>query len=66
MPERDDIYYDFTISLCPVCLRRIGAKIVFQDNNVYMLKNNPQHGFQKVLVRFFCSCRRMSVSITGV
>ena len=50
MPERDYIYYDFTISLCPVCLRRIDAKIVFQYDNVYMLKNCPQHGFQKVLI----------------
>jgi 7,8-dihydro-6-hydroxymethylpterin dimethyltransferase len=50
MPERDYIYYDFTVSLCPVCLRRIDAKIVFQDGKVYMLKNCPQHGFHKVLI----------------
>jgi uncharacterized radical SAM superfamily Fe-S cluster-containing enzyme len=50
MPERDYIYYDFTVSLCPVCLRRIDAKIVFQNGNVYMLKNCPQHGFHKVLI----------------
>ena len=36
MPERDYIYYDFTVSLCPVCLRRIDAKIVFQDGKVYI------------------------------
>ena len=50
MPERDYIYYDFTVSLCPVCLRRIDAKIVFQDGNVYMLKTCPQHGFHRVLI----------------
>lgn len=50
MPERDYTYYDFTVSLCTVCLRRIDAKIVFQNNAVYMLKSCPEHGFQKVLI----------------
>lgn len=50
MPERKYIYYDFTISLCPHCLKRIDAKIVFEDSKVYMLKTCPEHGFQKVLI----------------
>ena len=50
MPERPYTYYDFTISLCPVCLKRIDAKIVFEKDNVFMLKNCPEHGFQKVLI----------------
>ncbi len=50
MPERPYTYYDFTISLCTTCLRRIDAKIVFQDEKVYMFKTCPEHGFQKVLV----------------
>lgn len=50
MPERPYTYYDFTISLCPECLRRVDAKIVFEDGKVYMLKNCPEHGFQKVLI----------------
>lgn len=50
MPERAYTYYDFTISLCTVCLRRIDAKIVFEASNVYMLKSCPEHGFQKVLI----------------
>ena len=50
MPERTYTYYDFTISLCPECLRRIDAKIVFEHGNVYMLKNCPQHGFSRVLI----------------
>ncbi len=50
MPERNYTYYDFTVSLCPECLRRIDAKIVFEDGNVYMLKTCPQHGFNKVLI----------------
>lgn len=50
MPERSYTYYDFTVSLCTVCLRRIDAKIVFEAGNVYMLKTCPEHGFQKVLI----------------
>jgi uncharacterized radical SAM superfamily Fe-S cluster-containing enzyme len=50
MPERPYTYYDFTISLCPHCLRRVDAKIVFEDNQVFMLKNCAEHGFQKVVL----------------
>ncbi|HEV8507387.1 MAG TPA: radical SAM protein [Chitinophagaceae bacterium] len=50
MPERPYTYYDFTLSLCPVCLKRVDAKIVFESGNVYMLKNCSEHGFQKVLI----------------
>ena len=50
MPERPYTYYDFTLSLCPVCLKRVDAKIVFENDNVYMLKSCADHGFQKVLI----------------
>lgn len=50
MPERSYTYYDFTISLCPVCLKRVDAKIVFENNHVFMLKSCTDHGFQKVLI----------------
>jgi uncharacterized radical SAM superfamily Fe-S cluster-containing enzyme len=50
MPERPYTYYDFTLSLCPLCLRRVDAKIIFENNNVYMLKTCPAHGFSKVLI----------------
>ncbi len=50
MPVRKYTYYDYTISLCPECLRRIDAKIVFEDTNVFMLKRCPEHGNTKVLI----------------
>ncbi len=50
MPERPYTYYDFTLSLCSTCLRRVDAKIVFENKNVYMLKTCSQHGFEKVLI----------------
>ncbi len=50
MPERPYTYYDFTLSLCSTCLRRVDAKIVFENENVYMLKTCSRHGFEKVLI----------------
>jgi uncharacterized radical SAM superfamily Fe-S cluster-containing enzyme len=50
MPERPYTYYDFTLSICPTCLRRVDAKIVFENGNVFMLKNCVEHGFEKVLL----------------
>lgn len=50
MPSRKYTYYDFTISLCPQCLKRIDAKIVFEDDCVYLLKRCPAHGTSKVLI----------------
>ena len=50
MPVRKYTYYDFTLSLCPECLKRIDAKIVFEGNNVFMLKRCPEHGSSKVLI----------------
>lgn len=50
MPERPYTYYDFTLSICSNCLKRVDAKIVFEGDNVFMLKNCPEHGFEKVLI----------------
>jgi 7,8-dihydro-6-hydroxymethylpterin dimethyltransferase len=50
MPTRKYTYYDFTLSLCPECLKRIDAKIVFEDDKVYMHKTCEYHGFYKVLI----------------
>lgn len=50
MPERPYTYYDFTISLCPECLKRVDAKIVFEGEQVFMLKRCPEHGNSKVLI----------------
>lgn len=48
--ERPYIYYDFTLSLCSQCLRRVDAKIIFEGDNVFMLKRCPEHGAEKVLI----------------
>lgn len=50
MPTRKYTYYDFTLSLCPECLKRIDTKIIFENDNVYMLKRCREHGTSKVLI----------------
>ncbi|MEL6811312.1 MAG: radical SAM protein [Bacteroidota bacterium] len=50
MPVRKYTYYDFTLSLCPQCLKRVDAKIVFEKEKVYMLKRCKEHGNSKVLI----------------
>ncbi len=47
---RDYIYYDHTLSLCNECLKQISAKIIFQDEKVFMTKKCPDHGWQKSLI----------------
>ncbi|HEY5002461.1 MAG TPA: radical SAM protein [Ktedonobacteraceae bacterium] len=48
--DRPYIYHNFTNSLCPQCLKVIQAKIILQDNKVYMLKTCPEHGAQRALI----------------
>lgn len=50
MPERPYIYYDFTLSICSTCLKRVEAKVIFENDLVYLLKRCPDHGAQKVLI----------------
>jgi len=50
MKTRPYRFYDTAVSLCPECLRRVDAKIVFQEGCVWMHKRCPEHGFQKVLI----------------
>lgn len=47
---RNYIYYDHTTSLCHECLRPVSAKIVFEDNQVRMKKNCPEHGFMESVI----------------
>lgn len=50
MPVRDYTYYDYTISLCPECLKRVGAKIIIEKDAVFMTKRCPDHGFFKTKI----------------
>jgi len=50
MASRDYIFYDFTVSLCNTCLQRVEAKVIFQDEQVFMTKRCPDHGAQRDLI----------------
>jgi len=47
---RPYLFYDTAVSLCAECLRRVEAKLVVQDNRVWMYKWCPAHGQSKVLI----------------
>jgi tetraether lipid synthase len=60
---RTYLYYDTAVSICTTCFRRIDAKIVFEDDKVFMLKRCPEHGFERVLmaddVDYYRRCREL-------
>ncbi|ADU12411.1 radical SAM protein [Asticcacaulis excentricus] len=50
MAARDYIFFELTNSICSQCFRKLEAKIIFQNDRVYMLKTCPDHGKEKVLI----------------
>src|ERR1700723_4186460 len=50
MPDRPYLFFELTNSLCGTCLRKVEAKVIIQDGNVYLSKWCPEHRFQKVLI----------------
>jgi 7,8-dihydro-6-hydroxymethylpterin dimethyltransferase len=62
---RDYLFYDTAVSICSTCFRRVDAKIVFEDGNVFMLKRCPEHGFERVLmaddIDYYRRCREVFI-----
>ena len=58
-------FYDVAVSICTTCLRKIEAKIVFLEDNVFLLKHCPVHGNEKVLiaddVEYYRRCREVFI-----
>src|SRR6185503_19621143 len=50
MPDRPYLFYELTNSLCATCLRKVEAKVIIEDDHVYLHKWCPEHRFQKVLI----------------
>jgi len=50
MATRDYIFFELTNSICSECFQKLEAKIIFQNDRVYMLKTCPDHGKEKVLI----------------
>ena len=62
---RPYLFYDVALSICSACYRKVEGKIVFQDNNVYLLKRCPEHGSEKVLIAddvdYYRRCREIFI-----
>ncbi|MBI1930381.1 radical SAM protein [Candidatus Poribacteria bacterium] len=50
MFSRPYIYYELTNSICSACYKKVEAKVIFQDDNVYLVKRCSEHGPEKVLI----------------
>ena len=49
-PQRNYQFIESTISLCPICLKRIDAKIISRDDKIYLLKYCLEHGEQEEIL----------------
>src|SRR5467141_2851915 len=63
--KRPYLFYDIAISICSTCFRKVEAKTVFQDGNVYLLKRCPEHGTERVLIaddiEYYRRCREVFI-----
>ncbi|MBS0630431.1 MAG: radical SAM protein [Verrucomicrobia bacterium] len=48
--DRPYLYAELTNSLCSHCLRKVEAKVIIQDDRVYLDKRCPEHGRERVLI----------------
>lgn len=48
--DRPYVFYELTNSLCSECLSKVEAKVIIQDDCVYLIKNCLVHGRQRVLI----------------
>jgi 7,8-dihydro-6-hydroxymethylpterin dimethyltransferase len=61
MLNRPYIFYELTNSICSVCLRKVEAKVIFENDHVYLVKHCRQHSREKVLIStdidYYKKCR---------
>lgn len=50
MADRPYLFFELTNSLCSKCLRKVEAKVLIQDQNVYLQKWCPEHRYERVLI----------------
>jgi uncharacterized radical SAM superfamily Fe-S cluster-containing enzyme len=62
---RPYLFYDVVISLCSTCLGKVEGKIIFQNDQVFILKRCPRHGSEKVLIAddvdYYRRCREVFI-----
>lgn len=50
MPNRPYLFYELTNSICSTCLRKVEAKVIIENEKVYLVKRCMKHGMEKVLI----------------
>ena len=62
---RPYMFYDVAITICSVCFRKLEGKIVFENDNVFLLKRCPEHGAERVLIAddvdYYRKCREVFI-----
>jgi 7,8-dihydro-6-hydroxymethylpterin dimethyltransferase len=48
--QADREFAELTVSLCPICLRKVDAKVIVEPDGVFLQKFCPEHGAERVLV----------------
>lgn len=48
--DRPYLFYELTNSICSTCFRKVEAKVIFQDDQVFLHKYCPEHKHQRVLI----------------
>jgi uncharacterized radical SAM superfamily Fe-S cluster-containing enzyme len=48
--DRDEVFLEYTKSICPVCKVVVDAQVNIRDDRVYLRKRCPQHGWFEALV----------------
>ena len=48
--DRDEVFLEYTKSICPVCKSVIDAEVNARDNRVYLRKSCAEHGRFEALV----------------
>lgn len=60
---RDYLFYDAAVSICTTCFRKVDAKIVIEEEAVFLLKHCREHGNERVLisddVAYYRECREV-------
>lgn len=50
LASRNEIFWEFTRSLCPVCKKIVDAQVLLRDNKVFLRKRCPEHGASEALI----------------
>lgn len=62
--NRPYLFYELTNSICSTCYTKIEAKIIIENDCVYMVKRCFKHGMEKVLISndaaYYKQCREFS------